>query len=164
MYGPIDYVVVGFKGNHFDGSIVDELSKAVKSGVIRVIDLLFIKKESDGTVAGGEYSDQSDDLKKSFEKLGLDRSTALLSESDMKKVGESMDKDTSAGIMVIEHLWAKDLKKALIAAEGTLVAEGRIHPEAIAAAIKDMETEQQPEKSDKKSKETMKKGGYAHAR
>lgn len=142
MYGPVDYVVVGFKGNHFDGSIVDELSKAVDSGVIRVIDLLFIMKDADGTVAGGEYADQSEDIQASFKKLGFDTATPLFTDSDMDKVAASMDNDTAAGVLVIEHLWAKGLKAAILAADGFLIDDGRIHPELIAAAIEELESEE----------------------
>jgi hypothetical protein len=51
MLGPIDFIAVGFKGNNFDGSVLEELAKAVDSGAIRVVDLLFIIKDADGNVA-----------------------------------------------------------------------------------------------------------------
>jgi hypothetical protein len=63
MLGPIDYIVVGFKGNNFDGSVLEEISKAVESEVIRVVDLLFVIKDEDGTVTMAEIEDQEDDLK-----------------------------------------------------------------------------------------------------
>jgi len=58
MLGPIDYIAVGFEGNNFDGSILSELSKAVDSGVIRLVDLVFIIKDTDGTITVAEIEDQ----------------------------------------------------------------------------------------------------------
>ena len=149
MYGPVDYIVVGFKGNNFDGSIMDELTKAVENGIIRVIDLLFVMKDAEGNVAGAEYVDQSADLQAGFQKLGLDSTTPILSEDDMLKIGESMGNETAAGILVIEHLWAKGLKKAIIEADGFLIADGRIHPEAVTAAYEEVESEMTETKGEK---------------
>jgi hypothetical protein len=62
MLGPIDYIAVGIKGNNFDGSVLKELEKAVESGVIRVVDLLFIVKDKEGNVEMAEVADQAEDL------------------------------------------------------------------------------------------------------
>src|SRR6478609_6073044 len=109
MLGPIDYVVVGFKGNNFDGTILEELRKAVDSGAIRLVDLVFIIKDTDGDVAMAEIADQHDELKDVAKMLGHQDDLPLLTEDDVNKLGAKMDKDTSAGVLVIEHLWAKGL-------------------------------------------------------
>ena len=140
MMGPIDYVVVAFEGNNFDGSILQEVSKAVDSGVIRLIDLVFIVKDADGSVVAGEIEDQSDDLKTVFKDLVVDDELDLITENDINKIGDMLDNDSAAGILVVEHLWAKGLKKAIIDAGGKLVADGRIHPEAIQEAVQELET------------------------
>jgi uncharacterized protein DUF6325 len=141
MLGPIDYIAVSFEGNDFDGSILSELSKAVDSGTIRVVDLIFIIKGLDGSVEAAEIKDQSEDLKKAAKALGLKDDMPLLTEDDIEKLGEQMDNDTAAGVLVIEHLWAKGLKKAIINAGGTLAAEGRIHPGKVSAAVEELELE-----------------------
>lgn len=142
MLGPIDYVVIGFRGNAFDGSVLRELSKAVDQGIIRVIDLLFIVKDEDGTIIEGEFEDQSKDVQDMLAAIGYKEQDGmpLLTDSDISKIGEQMDNDTAAGVLVIEHIWAKGLKQALIDAGGFLVADGRIHPEAIEEAIQELET------------------------
>lgn len=139
MLGPIDYIAVGFEGNNFDGSILAELSQAVESGVIRLVDLLFVIKDADGNVAVAEVEDQYDELKNIVAKSGHTGDLPLITERDVEKLGASMDNDSSAGIMVIEHLWAKGLKGALIDAGGTLLAEGRIHPDLVAEAVDEIE-------------------------
>jgi hypothetical protein len=140
MIGPVDYVVLGFKGNNFDGSILDELTKAADNDTIRVLDLLFIMKDEDGTVVEAEFEDQSDEFKEMFDNLGRADDMPLLSDSDVEKIGRQMDKDTAAGVLVIEHLWARDLKKAVMDAGGFLLADGRIHPEAVETALADLAT------------------------
>ncbi len=141
MLGPVDYIVVGFKGNNFDGSIIEEIVKASKNGTIRVIDLLFIMKDKDGNVVEGEFSEQHDETKASFGELEFNDDMPLLTVDDAAKIGEQMENDTAAGILVIEHLWAKGLKKAMIDAGGYLIADGRIHDEKVTAALEDIQTD-----------------------
>jgi len=140
MLGPVDYVVLGFQGNNFDGSIMRELSKAVDDGIIRVIDLLFITKDEVGNVAEGEFRDQSEDLKQALGELGFERTVPFITESDIEKVGAQMQNDTAAGVLVIEHVWAKGLKKALADAGGFVIDDGRIHPEVAEIAMTELET------------------------
>jgi hypothetical protein len=139
MLGPIDYIVVGFVGNNFDGSIMEELNKASYEGVIRVVDLMFIRKDANGDIALGEYQDQPRELSMFFEQLGVTAETPIFTEEDALKVAEDMDNDTAAGVLLIEHLWAKGLKQAIVDAGGFLIADGRIHPEKIEAAIEELE-------------------------
>ncbi len=139
MLGPIDYIVVGFRGNNFDGSILSALSKATESGVIRVVDLIFVIKDEKGAVAMAELEDQDEELREVARAIGHVDETPLLTEEDVKTVGASMKNDTSAGILVIEQLWAKDLKRALLDHDAEIIDEGRIHPDKVAAAEKELE-------------------------
>jgi rRNA maturation endonuclease Nob1 len=141
MLGPIDYIVVGFVGNNFDGSVLEELKKAAENGIIRVVDLLFVIKDEDGNVTMAEIEDQHEELKEVAKAIGHEGDLPLLSEDDVEKLGAKMDNDTSAGVLVIEHLWAKGLKTALIDAGAFLIDEGRIHPDTIAVAIEAIEEE-----------------------
>jgi hypothetical protein len=138
MLGPIDYIAVSFKGNNFDGSILEALSKAAKNGTIRIVDLLFVIKDEDGAITMAEVEDQHDELKEVAKILGHKGDMPMLSEDDVEKIGKLMENNTSAGILVIEQLWAKDLKKALIDANAELLDEGRIHPEKAEEAVKEI--------------------------
>lgn len=140
MLGPIDYIVVGFTGNNFDGSILSELSKAVDSGVIRVVDMVFVLRDADGTVTMAEIEDQHEELKAVADAIGHVGDMPLLTEDDVQKLGATMANDSSAGILVIEQLWAKGLKQALLDKGAELLDEGRIHPDTVAAAVEDLET------------------------
>jgi hypothetical protein len=144
MIGPVDYIVMGFKGNNFDGSILEELTKATDNDTIRVLDLLFIMKDADGNVIEAEFEDQSDEFKEMFGNLERADDMPLLSDSDVEKIGQQMDRDTSAGVLVIEHTWARNLKKALLDAGGILLADGRVHPEAVETALADLSVANEP--------------------
>lgn len=126
MRGPIDYIVVAFEGNNFSGRILEELDKVSQDGIISVLDLAIIIRDKHGKVAAaeitdGEMADLANDL--SVEK-------GLIDDKDVQEIGELLDDNSAAGLLVVEHLWARPLKQAIVDANGTLVGEGRIHPEA----------------------------------
>lgn len=118
MRGPIDYIVVGFEGNTFDGSILQAVGEAVNSGVIGLVALSGITKDAEGKVTAFSITDT--DLVPA----------EAVDQDDIKEVADLLENNTTAGFLVVEQLWAKPLKKALLNAKGVLVAEGRIHPEA----------------------------------
>lgn len=126
MRGPIDYIIVGFEGNNFTGEILKELVKASDNKIIAVLALALITKDKFGNVAVFEATDPGtiDILK------GFNLEEGLISKEDIAEVGELLENNTSAGLLIVEQLWAKGLKKAIINTNGTLLAEGRIHPEA----------------------------------
>lgn len=130
MRGPIDYIVVAFEGNKFTGEILKELEKAINDGVIDVLDLALISKSEDGEVAMIELANAGDDTIVSFATSnGI--AGDYIGDDDIDEVAELLENNTSAGLLVIEQVWAKGLKQALINANGTLIAEGRIHPDAV---------------------------------
>lgn len=118
MRGPIDYIVVGFEGNKFDGSILKAVGDAVASGAIALVALSGITKDAEGQVTALEITDT--DLVPN----------GAVDQDDLDEVADLIENNCTAGLLVVEQLWAKPLKKALIDANGVLVAEGRIHPEA----------------------------------
>jgi hypothetical protein len=131
MRGPIDYIIVGFEGNKFDGSILRALSEAIDSGAIALVALAFIRKDKDGTVERLDVANLGDTYAVTFvEKYAQDESS--VADEDIDEMAELLEGDTAAGLLIIEQLWAKPLKKAMLKANGVLVAEGRIHPDAAA--------------------------------
>lgn len=135
MRGPIDYIIVGFEGNKFKGSILEELDKVIADGTIAVLDLGLIVKDDKGEVTALELSEIEDKTVAEFAK-GKNLQSGLIGDDDVAEVGDLLENNCSAGLLVVEQLWAKGLKKAIIDAGGVLVAEGRIHPDA-AAEIND---------------------------
>lgn len=129
MRGPIDYIVVGFEGDSFDGSVLKAISGAIDKGVIDVLALSFIHKDVNGTVSVLDLENTGDTAVLEFaQKYTTDES--LVTKDDIEEVADIVESNTSVGLLVIEQLWAKPLKEALLKANGVLVAEGRIHPDA----------------------------------
>ena len=128
MKGPIDFIIVGFEGNNFNGSILRELQDSVEKGIINVIALAAVAKDNQGVVTRLSTSDNFSELTFLSEALANEK---LVNEDDIDEVGELLDNNSAAGILIIEHLWAKGLKKAIIDANGYLIAEGRLRGEVI---------------------------------
>jgi hypothetical protein len=85
-----------------------------------------------------EIEDQHEELKEVSKLIGHEGDLPLLTEEDVEKLGAKMDNDTSAGVLVIEQLWAKGLKKALLDKGAVLLDEGRIHPDTVSAAVEEL--------------------------
>lgn len=131
MRGPIDYIIVGFDGLKFDGSVLKALAEAIDSGAIALVDLSAVAKDADGSVHKLNISEVGDELAVEFvEKYQPDDKD--VTQDDIDEVADLLENDTAAALLVVEKLWAKPLKKALIDANAVLIAEGRIHPEAAA--------------------------------
>ncbi|MET0326054.1 MAG: DUF6325 family protein [Ilumatobacteraceae bacterium] len=132
--GPVDYVVVEFPAgaSNFTGEMAAELLALVDAGTIRVIDVLILTKNEDGSVDAAELSD--------IEELGdLERLEAelaeLLAEEDIAMLAAAMDPGSTAGVLIWENLWAAPFASAARRSGGQLIADGRIPIQAIIAAI-----------------------------
>jgi Family of unknown function (DUF6325) len=132
--GPVDYLVVEFPGSEFNGEIAPELSDLVDRGLVRVLDLVMLKKDSDGSIEAFELSDVEDgeigELRRHESALAM-----LLSEDDITAVAAAMEPGSSAGVLVWENTWAAPFGAAVRRAGGQLVASGRIPIQAIVAAL-----------------------------
>ncbi|HSX29072.1 MAG TPA: DUF6325 family protein [Candidatus Saccharimonadales bacterium] len=126
--GPIDFIIVGFEGNEFDGSIMQSLTDALDKGVIGLIAMSVIRKDDTGKVTTLSLADTGEEYLMQFSNKY--KPTQPVEEADIEEVSELLKNNTAAGMLIIEHLWAIPLKKALLKANGELIAEGRIHPEA----------------------------------
>ena len=132
--GPVEYGVVAFPGNQFKGEIAPALRELVESRTIRIIDLAFVLKDEDGNVAGVELEDAGSEVLRAFEKLTYDRD-GLISDSDLKKIGDALDANSSALVMVWEDLWATKLAEAVRNAGGIVVDIQRVPYEVVQEAI-----------------------------
>ncbi len=135
MRGPIDFIVVHFEGHNFNGDILKALEEAVDNGTIAVLSASLIYKDDRGEIMGMEATSSGDRV---MSMVG-EANHNLIAPEDIDEVADLLPNDSAAGLLIIEHLWAKDLKKALIKANGTLLAEGRIHPEAYAEITQEVE-------------------------
>ena len=70
--GPVDYVIVGFPGNHFRGEIAPALADLVEAGTIRIIDIAFVGKDSAGNAVAMELTELDPDVQEGLEKAGIE--------------------------------------------------------------------------------------------
>lgn len=132
--GPIDYIVVEFPGNRMTGEGFPLLVDLVDRGVIRILDLMFVRKEEDGSVVGMEIADLTGDGALDLA-VFEGASSGLLGEDDIEEAGSALEPGNSAGILVYENLWAAPFATALRRGGAQLVASGRIPVPAVLAAL-----------------------------
>ena len=132
--GPVDYLVVEFPAgaSNFTGEMAVELVALVDSGTIRLIDVLILTKNEDGTVDAMELSD----LDELGELQTLEAQLAeLLAAEDVEHLAAAMDPGSTAGVLIWENLWAAPFAAAARRSGGQLIANGRIPIQAIIASI-----------------------------
>ena len=122
--GPLEFLVIGFEGNQFSGEIMPELDALRHRGVIRVLDLLFVKRDDSGEITSFELSDLAPE---EADKLVIDDSTGeWFVQDDIDQVGESLNYQSSVAMVLLEHLWAVPLQEATLRANGRLIADGLV--------------------------------------
>ena len=132
--GPIDYLVVEFPGNRMTGEGMPLLVDLVDRGIIRILDLVFIRKELDGSVSGVTVADLDGDGALDLA-VFEGASSGLLGPDDITDAGSVLEPGSSAGMLVYENLWAAPFAAALRRGGGQLVASGRIPVQAALAAL-----------------------------
>ena len=167
--GPVQLVTIGFPLEaEFEGRIMDELERLESHETIRILDLLFVGKDAEtgdllaldyqgedlgaivGALLGFEFEDGDEQQYGTTE--GIKGHAFGLSRSEIQDIAASLNPGDSAGFLLIEHVWARDLKAAIRDAGGFPLGEGFLTPEAIAEvatelvamseAIEELETEE----------------------
>lgn len=152
-YGPVQLLVLAFDRTQFDGAIMPELERLKEAGTIRLIDLLFVRKQ-DGEVETVQRSDLSTDEAEDFGALvgaligagmgeenveaGLELGAAAgadghVLDEDVWYLPDAIPEGTSAAVALIEHTWAIPLREKLVAAGGALLADAWVHPADLVA-------------------------------
>ncbi|MER5779140.1 DUF6325 family protein [Streptomyces sp. NPDC002039] len=130
--GPVDYLVIEFPGNRMTGEGFPLLVDLVDRGVIRILDLVFVRKDADGSVMAVELRDLGDEVDLSvFEGA----SSGLLDQGDIDDAGVALQPGNSAGIIVYENTWAAPFARAMRRAGAQLVAAGRIPVQSLLATL-----------------------------
>jgi hypothetical protein len=132
--GPVDYLIVEFPAGaqNFTGEGADELLRLHDAGTIRIMDILILSKNEDGSVDATELGD----LPNVGELGRLETQLAqTLAEEDVENLAAAMDPGSVAGVLVYENLWAAPFASAMRRAGGQLIANGRIPVQALIAAV-----------------------------
>jgi hypothetical protein len=136
--GPIDYIVVEFPGSKLTGEAFPLLVDMVDRGLVRIIDLVFVKKELDGTMVGMAIADFDDDGELDLA-VFEGASSGLLAQEDIDEAGNALEPGNSAAILVWENRWAAPFAAAVRRSGGQLVASGRIPVQDLVDALEAVE-------------------------
>jgi hypothetical protein len=130
--GPVEYIIVGFPGNKFTGEIAPELIALVESETVRILDLIFIGKDADGSVLSFEI----DELDQLAGFGGLDGEVGgLISPEDIEFAAGQLEPNSSAALLIWEDLWAAPFAAAVRNSGGVLLDGARIPHELIEPAL-----------------------------
>ena len=147
--GPVQLVAIGFPPDaNFEGRIMDELERLERHDTIRILDLLFVGKHAEtgdllaldyqgeelgaivGALLGFEFEDNGERQAESAQ--GLQGHAFGLSQGEIQEIAASLAPGSSAGFLLVEHVWARDLKRAIRDAGGFPLGEGFLTPETLA--------------------------------
>ncbi len=143
VLGPVDYLVVEFPADkaNFSGEMAAELTSLVDRKLVRVLDLLLLRKELDGSLVVDELHEVDASELGQLRALEADMAL-LLAEEDVEEIGGVLEPGNVAAVLVYENSWAAPFASSVRRSGGRLVADGRIHTQALLAAIEaDDETE-----------------------
>jgi uncharacterized membrane protein len=150
--GPVQLLAVGFDQDaRFEGRIMDELANLERHETIRILDLLFVGKDAEtGDLLALDY--QGEDLgaivgtllgfdfegEQPSEVSEIEGHAFGLSQREIQGIAASLKPGSSAGFLLIEHVWARDLKRAIRDAGGFPLGEGFLTPETLAAVATEL--------------------------
>jgi hypothetical protein len=133
--GPVDWLVLEFPGSRFRGEIAPLLSGLVDDGTVRVLDLVLVTKQEDGTVEARELTDAEAPDIAALRDMKSD--LTLLSEQDITSVSAAIEPGSTAALLVWENTWAAPFASAVRRAGGELVATGRVPVPVLLAALEE---------------------------
>lgn len=137
--GPVDYLVLEFPKFTMTGEGLAELIALVDRGIIRVLDLVFVRKDEDGVVTLVTVTDLDGDG--ALDLAVFEGATSgLLGEDDIGEAAEALAPGSAGGILVYENLWAAPMARALRRNGAQLVAGGRIPVQALIASVEALDT------------------------
>ena len=148
--GPVQMLIVGFEGDKFDGSIMEELDRLKEHDIVRLIDLLFVKKNEDGEIEVAQRSDLDADEAQEFGAIigalvgfGADGEEgaeygALAGAAELEDghvfddeavwyLGDAIPDGTAAAVALLEHRWAIPLRDKIAQAGGLTLSDAWIH-------------------------------------
>jgi len=118
--GPVDFMVIEFPGGRMSGEGLPLLVDLADRGIVRVLDLVFVRKMSDGSIARLDLTGAS---------------SGMLHDNDIKAAASVIDSGSTAALFVYENRWAAPLATALRRSGAQLVALERVPVQALLAAL-----------------------------
>jgi hypothetical protein len=140
-YGPVDFVALEFKGNQFKGEILPEIMNLVSNEIVRVIDMIVVKKDADGKVTHQEMQESDQNVLAVFNPLKAEIN-GMIQVEDIEMIGEKLEPNTTAALLMFENLWAVNFVKAVENANGRSVMHVRIPHEVVVETMEKIASEE----------------------
>jgi len=137
---PLEYALVVFPGNQFSGEIVPELLDLAEKGIVRFVDLVFIRKDADGSTRTIELNDLDAESYQLFVPLG-EQVKSLYTEDDLTWAASKLPDNSSAALLLWENVWMENIRNAMINSGAVLVERGQIPEDVVAQVLDDMAAE-----------------------
>ena len=129
-YGPIDFFALEFKTDQLKGEVMPELLELVKNKIIRLVDLVIIRKDQDGHYQVLEMEELAPNILSIFDPLDVEIS-GIIQVEDIEVIAEAIEDNTTAALLLIENLWAIKFGEAAVRASGRMVMHDRIPFEVV---------------------------------
>ena len=133
-YGPVDFLALEFTNDQLKGEIMPALMELVDNKTIRVIDLVVIQKDQAGQYEALELQQLKPEVIAIFDPLMVEIS-GIIQVEDIDAIGEQMENNTTAAVLLFENLWAIKFKEAVLRANGRLLAQERIPYQVVDEAM-----------------------------
>jgi Family of unknown function (DUF6325) len=109
---PVQFIAVGFGPDaEYEGRILAELEKLENSGMLHVRDLLFVLRDESGELVT---------------RPGVPGRPTIVSQEDVDEVASGLAPGQAAGLVLIEHSWARDLEEAVADTGGVILQQGML--------------------------------------
>jgi len=132
--GPVDYLLVEFPGSRFNGRIAPAMVDLVERGLVRILELIVVRKDEDGNVSSFDLTEMDVDEVGPLGGLAED-TLGVITDDDVIAAAEALEPGTTAGLLVWENLWAIPFANAVRGSGGEVVASGRIPVQDLLEAI-----------------------------
>jgi hypothetical protein len=130
----IEYAVIAFPGSRFKGEIIPAMQELVDNGIVRLLDLVIVRRGADGEIESIEVSALPAEEQATFS--GLDHKVmGFLNEDDIAQIGASLEPEMTAAIVVWENLWSSRFAEAVMNADGVLLANVKIPAPVVKEAL-----------------------------
>ncbi len=127
---PLEYALIGFETPKFSGKIVPELLDLAQRGIVRIVDIVFIQKEEDGSVHTLELNDLEPEMYEMFVPIG-EHVSSLFTTDDLLIAANKLPNNSAAVLFLWENLWTASLRQAIQDAGGELVERAQIAPDVV---------------------------------
>jgi uncharacterized membrane protein len=128
-YGPVELIIFQFPGSEFTSDVAHEINALIDSGLVRIIDMVFVMKDADGSALVIALDAMGEAIASLVDPAAMDDSD-LLSERDAHALAPYLEPNTSAAMILFENVWATKVAEAVRQANGKVVLNKRI-PRAV---------------------------------